>query len=117
MASTNDEADIDDTLTTGNLRIDGLLTEYHWSHSARTNFQFTIPDNETDYEDTRDGLIDSYPDGNHVEVFAMPTFMVLAIREAVTHYNELVPFNITEQGDNDVDTQLRYGLADLTNDG
>jgi Ca2+-binding RTX toxin-like protein len=114
MASTNDEADIDDSITTGNLTIDGLLTEYHWSFFARVNFQFTIPDSETDYEDTRDLLIDDYPDDNHVHVTAMPSFMISAIRTAIAEYNLILNFAITENADNNVDTQLRYGL--ITND-
>ena len=54
VASTNDEADIDDSIATGNPLIDGLLTEYHWAGYPRTFFAYAIPDSETDYEDTRD---------------------------------------------------------------
>ncbi len=117
MASVNDEADIDTSFSSSDPRITGLLTEYHWSLSARDNFQFTIPDSETDYEDTRDLLVDDYPDDNHIGVVAMPTFMVTGIRDAIAEYNRILPFRITEQSDNNVDTQLRYGLADLTHDG
>ena len=114
MASVNDEGDIDDTLTSGIPNIDGLLTELHWSFSARVNFQFTIPDSETDYEDTRDLLIDDYPDDNHAFITAMPNFMVGAIRMAIGQYNTILNFEITENADNNTDTQLRYGL--ITND-
>jgi serralysin len=117
MASTNDEADIDDSVKSGNPLIDGLLTEYHWSMFARANFQFTMPDSESDYEDTRDLLIDDYPDDNHIGVVSMPSFMRSAIRKAIAEYQNILPFQITEQGDNDVDTQLRFALASFTHDG
>jgi Ca2+-binding RTX toxin-like protein len=117
MASVNDEGDIDDSVPTGNPMIDGLLTEYHWSHLARANFQFTIPDSETDYEDTRDLLVDDYPDDNHIGVQAMAAWMVAGVRDAIAEFNNILNFQITEQADNNVDTQLRYAVADLTHDG
>src|SRR5262245_10188611 len=117
MASRFDEADIDDSETTANLLIDGLLTEYHWSLFARDDFQFTIPDSASDYEDTRDALIDDYPDDNYLAVFQMPAFMINGSFRAVDHYEDILNFDITQQADNDVDVQLRYAIGDLTNDG
>ncbi len=117
MASTDDEADIDDSIATGNPLIDGLLTEYHWAGFPRTFFAYAIPDSETDYEDTRDLLIDDYPDDNHIGVVPMPAFMVVGIRQAIAQYRTILNFEISESADNSIDTQLRYGLADLTHDG
>ena len=71
MASTHDEADIDDSTPSGNTQIDALLTEYHWSLFARDDFQFTIPDDDSDYRDTRDLLINDYPD-NYLIPFVVP---------------------------------------------
>ncbi len=113
MASTNDAADIDDAVASGNPLIDGLLLQYYWSQSARINFQYTIPDSETDYEDTRDGLIDDYPDNVHEDVRIMPIFLQFGIVDAIAEYNAILPFQITQQLENDVDTQLRYGFADF----
>ncbi|MBA3520842.1 MAG: M10 family metallopeptidase C-terminal domain-containing protein [Rhizobiales bacterium] len=110
MASTNDSDDIDATVNSGDLTIDGLLTEYHWSSFARSFFAFAIPDNETDYEDSRDLLIDSYPDDNHNFVTTMPAFMVTGIRTAIKEYENILNFAIPESADNSIDTQLRYGL-------
>ncbi len=115
MASTQDEADIDNSTASGNPLIDGLLSEFHWSLLARENFQFTMPDDDSDFRDTRDLLINDYPDNNYLEVFTMPLFMQSAIRAAISEYNLILNFTISEQGDNDVDTQLRYSISDLTN--
>jgi Ca2+-binding RTX toxin-like protein len=116
MASNNEEADIDEAVPSGNPLIDGLLLEYYWSQSARLNFQFTIPDSEEDYEATRDGLVSDYPDDSHEHIVPWSPFMLGGIRKAVAEYLNILPFAITEQGDNDVDTQLRFGLADLSHE-
>ena len=41
----------------------------------------------------------------------MPIFMRTTIRLAIESFNEILPFAITEQGENNVDTQLRYGFT------
>jgi serralysin len=114
MASVNDEGDIDTATTSFNVLIDALLGEYYWSKLAQGNFQFTITDDDSDYRATRDGLINDYPDQAYLEVFPMPTASVTAIREAMDEYNKILPFAITEQGDNDVDTQIRVGITDIS---
>lgn len=111
MASTRDEADIDTAGLSGNPLIDGLLGEFYWSKLATENFQFTFPDSETDYEATRDGLVDSYPDYVHERVFEMPLYLRTAIRLALEGVDGIVSFSIVEQGDNNVDTQLRYAVS------
>ena len=117
MASTNDEADIDNSIISGNPLIDSLLTRYHWAEYPRTFFAFAIPDDDSDYRDTRDFLINDYPDDNYQGIVQMPSFMVTAIHQAIAQYEIILNFAIPESTNNGIDTQLRYGLADLTHDG
>jgi len=114
MASHDDIDQIDETASSGDPRIQGLLGEFHWNTAGRQNFRFTIPDSETDYEDTRDGLIADYPDDVHEAVFAMPAPVVTAIFRSVANFDDVVPFAFNFEANNDVDTQLRYGIADFS---
>ena len=46
-----------------------------------------------------------------------PVAMDPRIRQAIAQYRTILNFEISESADNSIDTQLRYGLADLTHDG
>jgi Ca2+-binding RTX toxin-like protein len=116
MASINDGGDIANTTPHADPRINGILYSVHWSAFATTFFRFTIPDEPADYEDTRDFLVDDYPDDSHESVVPMPSFMQGGIRKAIVHFNTILPFEITEDLNNDADTQLRFGLADLSDE-
>ena len=110
MASVNEEADIDDNDKTGNPLIDGLLAKYHWSFSAREDFRFTIPDSHRDFDDTRDGLVNDYPDDAAESIDPMNAWMVDAVRGVIAQYSDILNFEITEEEDNNVDTQLRFAV-------
>ena len=110
MASIGSE-DIDSTGLTGDPTLDGLLFPSYWSLYAQERMSFTITDDDSDYRDTRDGEIDSYPDVNYLDVYPMPGLVVAGIRGAIAQFEQILPFAIPEEQNNDVDTKLRFGIT------
>jgi serralysin len=113
MASTRDEADIDEAFSSGDPTIDGLLGKYYWSKLAREDFRFIFPERPEDFEDTRDGLIDDYPSEAHERVVAPSFWFVRAVQTAVEWIDEIVDFDIKRTGGSDADVQLRYAVSGL----
>ena len=115
MSSIGDE-DIDDTGATGDARIDGLLGQYHWSFYARDVMSFSITDSYNDYEDSREGLIDDYPDSNAEDVFAMPADMVRGITAAAGEFRNILNFRFGIDQNDQATSRVRYGITDFSNE-
>jgi hypothetical protein len=93
-----------------------LLDGYIWDTNAQADFSFAIPNSVDDYEDTREGLIESYPDNNHEGVGAMPDGMVRSILRAVKEFEKALPFTLRYDRSADDEAKLRYAITDFTTD-
>jgi serralysin len=97
-------------------RVRGILDGYSWSDYAISVFSFSIPDSVEDYEDSREGLIESYPDNNHEGVEAMPDDMVRIIFRAAAEFNKALTFQFRYDKSDEDASRLRYGYTDFTTD-
>ncbi|MGA0533750.1 M10 family metallopeptidase [Hansschlegelia sp. KR7-227] len=115
MSSIGDE-DIDDTGATGDAKIDGLLGQYHWSLYGQNVMRYSITDSYDDYEDSREALIDDYPDSNAEDVFAMPANMVRGIADAAAEFRNILTFRFDIDQNAQQGSRIRYGITDFSNE-
>ncbi|RXF73674.1 M10 family metallopeptidase C-terminal domain-containing protein [Hansschlegelia zhihuaiae] len=114
MSSIGDK-DIDDTIGTFDPKIDGLLDAFRWSAYAQKVMRFAITTSDENYEDTRDGLIDDYPDDIHEGISKMPQAMVDGILKAAEEFEKIVTFNFDNDQGAQNGARIRYGIADWKN--